>query len=222
MGHLLVRRNDTTTQEEQSLSNRLGELEVDEAAHDIVGNWKRFQCFIWFRDDIDDADNWAIIYLSHRDSGLLDQSNASVIRRSLESYTDGDDPDVVMESHSHFLVGHIDGFSVRVFRNGEITDAFREYHRLAESMANYPILDDEDYSNRESEATADNIADAARRLKDDYELPEDWQWEVYSWLSENDPGAIENRDDQGGYPHEISLRVAFTSLGYEQEEPACG
>jgi hypothetical protein len=100
VGHLLVRRNDTTTKEEQSLSNRLGELEVDEAAHDIVGNWKRFQCFIWFRDDIDDADNWAIIYLSHRDSGLLDQSNASVIRRSLESYTDGDDPDVVMESHS--------------------------------------------------------------------------------------------------------------------------
>lgn len=203
------------------MSNRIGELDLEEAAQSIVGNWKRFQCFVWYRDDIPDADNWAIIYTHHRDSGLLDLSNAAVIEACLERFTDGTDPDVVMESHSSWLVGHIDGFSIRVLRDGQITEAFRKYHELAEAMANYPILDEEGYSNDEYEATVANIADAAWRLKDGFELPEGWEYEVYGWLSDNDTGEIENRDDQGGYPSEASLQTAFEALGYPQVETAC-
>lgn len=81
----------------------------------------------------------------------------------------GDDPDVVEESHSHWAVGHIDGFSMRVFRDGEITEAYRTFHGLMESLAAYPILDEEDFSNREFEATVENIVDAAWRLRDDYD-----------------------------------------------------
>ena len=61
--------------------------------------------------DLDDPDNWAIIYTHNRDSGLLDQSNADAIAEAMEPFTDGDDPDVVMESHDHWAVGHVDGFS---------------------------------------------------------------------------------------------------------------
>lgn len=203
------------------MANRLGEIDLEEAAQSIVGNWKRFQCFIWFRDDIADADNWAILYTHNRDSGLLDLSNAGVIANALEPFTEGDNPDVVMESHNHWAVGHVDGFSIRVFRDGQITDAFRKYHELAEAMANYPILDEEGYSHDEYEATVSNIADAAWRLKDDFELPDDWQYEVYGWLSDNDPGEIENPDDQGGYPSEESLQAAFIALGFPQVETAC-
>lgn len=203
------------------MGTRLGDLDLEDAAQEAAGNWKRFDCFVWYRDDIDDADNWAIIYSHHRDSGLLDLSNAGVIAKALEPFTDGDDPDVVMESHNHWAVGHVDGFSIRVFRDGKITDAFRQYHELAESESQYPILDESDYSNREYEATVANIADAAWRLKDDFELPEDWQYEVYGWLSDNDPGEVENRDDQGGYPSERSLRNAFNALGFPQVETAC-
>ena len=49
-------------------------------------------------------------------------------------------------------------------------------------------------------------------------LPEGWDSEVYSWLSDNDPNQLENRDDQGGWPDEESLRVAFTALGYKEQE----
>ena len=203
------------------MSNRLGELDLEEAAQSIVGNCKGFQCFIWYRDDIADADNWAIIYTHNRDSGLLDLSNAGVIAKALEPFTEGDDPDVVMESHNHWAVGHVDGFSIRVLRDGQITDAFRKYHVLAEAMANYPILDESDYGNREYESTVENIADAAWRLKDEFELPEGWEYEAYGWLSDNDPGEIENRDDQGGYPSEASLRAALSALGYPQVETAC-
>src|SRR5689334_23568010 len=104
------------------MTTSLGEMTLDDAAREAAGNWRSFDCFCWHRrNELKDADNWAIFYTHHRDSGLLDQSNASVIEKTLEPFTEGDDPDVVFETHSHWAVGHIDGFSLRVFRDGEIT-----------------------------------------------------------------------------------------------------
>ena len=37
-------------------------------------------------------------------------------------------------------------FRIRVYRNGEITEAFKTYHDLMEQLDGYPILDEEDYS----------------------------------------------------------------------------
>lgn len=196
------------------MTTTLGVLDLKEAATKAAGNWRRFDCFVWYRDDIDDKSNWSIFYTHHRDSGLLDQSNAAIIAKALVPFTEGDDPDVVFESHHHWAVGHIDGFSVRVFKRGRITKAFQTYHELAERMDDYPILDETDYSNREYESTLENIANSAWRLKDEFHLPEDWVGDVYSWFSENNDRAIENRDDQGGYPEEEVLRVAFKALGY--------
>jgi hypothetical protein len=196
---------------------QLGELTLEEAATNAAGNWQDFTCFVWWRaKEMNDAQDWAIIYTHNRDSGLLDQSNAQVIEKALESFTEGDDPDVVMESHSHWAVGHVDGFSIRVFRTGQITEAFRTYHNLAEAMDQYPILDETDYSNREYEATLENIPLAAWRLKNQYELPEGWEGEVYSWLSDHRCSALESTDDQGGWPDEDDLEAAFVALGYHQ------
>src|SRR5437762_3076277 len=100
----------------------LGEMTLEDAAREAAGNWQRFECFCWFREcEINDPDNRAIIYTNNRDSTLLDQSNADQITQAMEPFTDGDDPDVVMESHDHWAVGHVDGFSIRVYRDGQIT-----------------------------------------------------------------------------------------------------
>lgn len=198
---------------------QIGELTIEEAARDAAGNWQDFNCFVWWRErEMEDAQDWAIIYTHNRDSGLLDQSNAQVIESALESFTEGDDPDVVMECHSHWAVGHVDGFSVRVFRKGQITEAFQAYHALAERMSDYPILDETDYSNREFEATLENIPLAAWRLKDRFNLPEGWEGETYSWLSDHHCSALENVDDQGGWPSEDDLEDAFDALGYQRIE----
>ena len=107
------------------MGTALGDLDLDEAALEAAGNWKRFNCFVWFRDsELEDADQWAVIYTHNRDSGLLDRSNAAVIAKTMLPFSESDEPDVVFESHSHWAVGHVDGFSVRVFKNGQITDAF--------------------------------------------------------------------------------------------------
>lgn len=196
---------------------KLGEMTLEEAAKAAVGNWKQFECFVWHRErDLDDADNWTIVYTHHRDSGLLDLSNAAAIGRAMEPFIEGDDPDAVVESHFHWAVGWIDGYSIRVAKRGRITEAFRVYHDLATRLSDYPVLNEEDYSHREYEATIGNLSDAAWKLKQEYDLPDDWQGDVYDWLSEHDCSAIENKDDQGGWPSEPQLTAAFAALGYKQ------
>lgn len=196
---------------------RLGELDLKDAAKLAAGNWQRFNCFVWYRDpEPKKPEDWSVIYTHNRDSGLLDQSNAAVIRKAMLPFTEGDDPDVVFESHSHWAVGHVDGFSLRVFKRSRITKAFRTYHELAVKMDEYPILDESDYSERETNATYENIGEAAWRLKGEFTLPDDWQSDVYSWFSDHRDHAIENTDDQGGWPDDDDLQAAFAALGYQQ------
>jgi hypothetical protein len=198
---------------------KIGEMTLEDAAKAASGNWQKFDCFAWHRqNEIKDPDNWGIFYTKHRDSGLLDQSNAVFIEAALEPFTEGNDPNVVMENHDHWAVGKIYGFSIRVRRRGKITRAFRKYHELAQRLADYPILDESDYFSREYEATLENIPNAAWKLKNEYELPEHWSKAVYDWFAENDCDAIENSDDQGGYPTEEQLRAAFDALGYKELE----
>jgi hypothetical protein len=204
--------------------SRVGELSLDDAAREATGNWEAWTCFVWFREpEIEDPENWSIAYTQHRDSGLLDRSNADVMARALKPFSTGDDPDVVFESHSHWAVGHVAGFSIRVYRDFVITDAFGTYHGLLARRAEDPILDEADYSQREHAATLANLADASWRLKRQYELPDGWESEVDSWLSDHRPGGVENRDDRGGYPCEADLQEAFNTLGYKRlEDPQQG
>jgi len=196
---------------------RLGEMDLEDAAKAAAGNWRKFTCFCWNRArDLDDADQWAILYTNNRDSGLLDESNAAAIDKALGPFTQAEDSDVMAEHHHHWACGWIDGYSIRVFRDEQITDAFKAYHALAERLADYPVLDEEDYSRRELEQTLANLPDAAWKVKHDFELPDEWENDVYHWLSDNMPGAVESRDDQGGWPTESELRAAFQALGYEQ------
>ena len=173
--------------------------ELIERAHQASGNWQRFESFGWSRAaELDKPRDWTIVYTHHRDSRLLDQSNAAVIQHALQRYLDEDNPDVLEEHHRHWAVGWIDGFAIRVFRNGKVTRAFRAYLELAQQLDEYPVLDEEDYSRREYEATLENFESASAGMQHQYELPEGWKEEVFSWLWEHDQQAVENRDDCGG------------------------
>ena len=118
----------------------IGEMTLEDAAREAAGNWRSWTCFVWDRErEIDDPENWSIVYTHNGTRGLLDQSNADVIANALEALQRrATNPDVVFESHSHWAVGHVDGFSIRVYRDGEITDAFRTYHDLMERLAELP------------------------------------------------------------------------------------
>ena len=194
---------------------KLGEMELEPAAQAAAGNWRKFDSFAWHRQP-DDAEAWAIIYTHHRDSGILDQSNAAAIEAALTPFTEIGD--VVFESHFHWAVGHIDGFSVRVYRRGRITKAFKAYHALAERHGTVPDPQRKRLLRPGIRSHAGNLPDAAWKLKREYELPEGWQEAVFDWFANNDCTAIESSDDQGGYPNEEQLRKAFDALGYQQLE----
>jgi len=198
----------------------LGTMTLEDAAQAAAGNWKGFDSFVWWRErEMDDSDRWAIVYTSNRDSGLIDQSNSAVIAKALEPFTEDDQPTVVAESHSHWLVGFVKGYSIQVYDDGgNITEAFKTYFELQEQIEAYPLLDESDYSDREFAATLENIDLASWSLEKRFDLPEDWVGQVYDWLSENDPNQIENVSDQGGWPDEDSLEAAFTALNFKEQE----
>jgi len=188
---------------------------AEDLAGELAGNWQKFDSFGWSRrHELDDPDNWAIVYTHNRDSGLLTLSNATVIDRELAPYTGGEDPDAVKESHSHWACGWIDGYSIRVRRDGQITGAFLAYAELAVSLADYPILDESDYSERVYEDTLNNIGTVGYSLVRE-DAPDEWPGEVYELLPDSER---ESYDGDGGYPSEESVKTALGTLGYLDED----
>jgi len=186
------------------------EEHVADMAKEAVGNWQRFQAFAWHARP-DDAEGWTIVYTSNRDSGLLDKANEKVIAQAMEPFL-GDD--ATSESHNHWAVGYVDGYSIRVYNDkGEVTEAFRTWAELVLSMEDYPVLDEELYSEMEHDATLENIEWAAGRFVSD-DAPEGWACELCHWFWENDQGAVENCDDQGGYPSDEQCKEGLAALGW--------
>lgn len=196
--------------------NLSNDLQV--AAKELAGNHRKFQSFGWYNSPEDDH-NWGIVYTSTRDSGLLDKSNEEVINRIMGQFEN----DVVFESHGHWACGHVDGFSIRVFdSSGNLTPAFIELHSIAMALADYPVLDESDYSEREYETTLANIEQivgyVVRKIDQEPELPEDYPSKIFSWLWDNNQSSLENSDDQGGYPSEESINDCLIALGWVKGE----
>jgi hypothetical protein len=193
---------------------RIDWTDVEDAARQLAGNWRRIDSFAWLRGcDLADADRWMIWYTSHRDAGLLARSNERAIEERLRPFAEGDDPDVVFERHSHWAAGHLDGFSVRVYgADGAVTPAFEEFCRIKEELAGYPLLDERDYAWRVYEATLANYRNELGRLADG--LSDRWEAQVYSWFNDHGEDRFtDNRDDEGGWaPREAILR-ALRGLG---------
>lgn len=188
---------------------------IEAFAKALAGNWRTFDSFAWFGRP-EDADDWAIIYTHHRDSGLLDQSNARVLAKQLESYLD--ENALVAESHNHWAVGYIDGYSVKVFdSDGNPMPVIKVLFDVAKRLADYPVLDEDDYSALESDATYDNVQHALGYLLQKLDLNLDVPSladEVISWIGNETSCGLESCDDQGGYPDDDELTDALVNLGY--------
>ena len=182
---------------------------LEEFAEQIAGNWRSFESFGWHRlSELDDPDNWGILYTHHRDSPLLDLSNAQVTEDQLERFEE----DVVFERHAHWACGWIDGFSIRVYQHDQITAAFAEYFKLHCRQEEYPILDEHDYAEREYLATLENIRMVVSDLAQERDLPEQYEQAIYRWLSEEHPECLESLDDQGASLPDRLVRGALAHL----------
>jgi hypothetical protein len=188
--------------------------DVKSAAVALAGNWREFDCFAWSRGyDLEDGDQWMVWYTSSRDAGLLEQSNETAINERLRPISEGDDADLVFERHSHWAVGFLDGFSIRVFKaDGTITPAFEDFCKIKQDLEIHSVLNEADYSQREYQATLENYRGEMWSLRN--ELPEGWEAEVYSWFCDNGMDQFtENLDDRGGWAPRQKIIEALQAIG---------
>jgi len=199
------------------------DMTVEMAAVEARGNWRKFDSFSWWGgDDEWVRDDVGIVYTSNRDSGLLDLSNASVIAAALDPYVG---IWCQAESHNHWACGHIDGYAILVVTYVPewdlevITPAFAVWFDLQQQMDSYPVLDSEDYASRELDALWENLKQELTHVLRNHEelknveLADSLISDVIAWLDMNNPGALENCDDQGGYASEEQLVGALTGMG---------
>lgn len=183
--------------------------------------------FGWFGDD-ETFTTWALgPVIQHRDSGLIDRSNAAVMQRWLaEAAKRGEiEPDSWrVVSASHWAVGWVEHLSYRVIdEEGSPTRVARWVRAFNEELDRYPIADEDDHGERCMEAEVENVDDAARWCKATKglidSLPVGWQGEVASLLS--DRGQMHDDCDRGAYPEsDEALVAAFRELGYLPAEDA--
>lgn len=156
---------------------------------------------------------WAITFSKTRDSGITEQSNYDAIKGDLEERFPKDVSD---EHFRHFAVGWIDHLLVRMLdKNGKVTKAGIAVLEWKDRLKDYPIADDEDYSEREYRATIDNI-------KFEGSLDQETAKVVYDWFRDADQRALENIDDKGGYPSKEKIETALKALGLLEEDEERG
>ena len=94
--------------------------------------------------------DWLVLPVTrNRDSGLLPQSNWACVDSSLENLEEWE-----IVRFSHWACGW---FEIIIVKPN--SKAHQLASEIAERLENYPVLDEDDYSNRELEATYSNIDD---------------------------------------------------------------
>ena len=158
---------------------------------------------------------WLVVPVGrNRDSTILDLSNWQAVEKTLADKAKPEEETDCWEIHrfGHWACGWFEIFIIK-----PDSPAYRAAEDIARALENYPVLNEEDYGEREYTATMENIADALRSFDIENE-PEDLAGTLYSWFSDNDQGAVENRDDPGGYPSNQEIENALDALGLTWEE----
>ena len=194
---------------------------VIQRARNLRNNHGKFESFGWHgrpRTNENVDEDFAIVYYKTRDALLLEQSNAKVIEAEMKPFEDFEDDDTRwncrQESHNHWAVGYVDGYTIRcIDSDGNATEAIAKWFYLQDCLADYPVLDDDGYSELEMEATEENLKQACER-KTCEDKPSTWLGDVWHWFNENESNELENRDDSGGYPSDESVIRCLLYLGY--------
>lgn len=159
-----------------------------------------------------DPEHWCIgPVIEHRDSGLMDRANAKALIEALEKREDLQE---MWEPHDfrHWAVGWVKHMSFRVLGDdGEPTPMFHFMKEWEAKLDDYPLADEEAYCVMEFEAAIENIESIASRWVK--KGAEDWAGEVYRWLSENEPGELDNRDGNGAWPADSAIIRALRANG---------
>lgn len=200
-----------TTNMDERIKKVITQEQIDEALNGP-------ESFIYF-GELPIGKTWSIgPVIQHRDSTLIDRSNARALKDTLEFEHSEWSEDWAIESMSHWAVGWVEHLCFRaVNEDGTPTEIFEFVLDWLEDLRGYPLADEDLYSEMEMAETIENIEwIGGGYLIEDY--PEDWALTVYDWFWDNNQQAIENRDDQGGWPSDREMKEALRELNLLAEE----
>lgn len=213
----------------KGLGNYMEEIkDLAMRAEEAAGNWRDFGSFAWHGEPDEGADNYTHICIGTRDSNLMEESNRDAIQKRLSKYTKEDDGfgncAVDFTQHNCWAHGYRDMIEMTVYmvvdgvQTEEVTPWFKEMCKIEDELSEYAVLDDDDYSQRQAEATYEYVQDEGWKfVKDGEDRNGDWVGNVIEWLHENEPREMECRDDYAT-PSEDSICRALDDLGLSVED----
>ena len=139
-----------------------------------LGLWEKPSDFSTSEHDLGDH---YVIYSQNRDSNLLTKSNWDYIVKSLDSHEcdyQGDE----FYRISHFRDSFV-GWSEYIFIHKDHTDLLIIADEIMGRYADYPVLDDEDYSQREFEQFESNVKETVESFCKNGERNVDWSNKEY-------------------------------------------
>lgn len=176
--------------------------------------------FGWFGDRDETFVSWSLgPTIRHRDSGILDESNARCLLRGLASAAERGEIEPEsweVVSCSHWAVGWIEHLRYRVLDDaGACTRTARWVRDWFDGLDAYPVADEGDLSELQSEAEERAAEDAARYCRETRDLidglPEGWLSDLVCHLA--DAGAF--RDEyEHPYVDDDDVVAAFRALGW--------
>lgn len=194
--------------------------EIDLFASEFCANWLKFECFAWDYYNEDDSLLWGIWYYSNRDSSLLEQANGDYIENHwYKEHEFNKSDNIRLERHNHWAVGYVDGLSIKVYKDDtkvEYTDEFELfYNEIIHPLQDYPVLNDEIYSQLEYDTLTENIRqclqfDCKFDLIDN--LPDEYLENIQNMLWDKYNEDCENLDNHWLMPEH--LQDICTQLGY--------
>jgi len=200
----------------QTLGPALTEKEIAQAL-------ARPRDFGWFGDRDETFVSWALgPVIQHRDSGVLDKSNARCLLRGLASAAERGEIEPAsweVVSANHWAVGWVEHLRYRVTdETGACTRTARWVRDWFAALDDYPVADEGDLGELTVEAEERAAEDAARYCQETRDLidtlPEGWLGDLVCHLA--DAGAF--RDEyEHPYVSEDDIVKAFRSLGWLPE-----
>jgi len=170
-----------------------------------------------YSGDLPIGETWSIgPVIRTRDSQLRELSNANALEKALAKVQEFDDEYAIV-SANHWAVGWVDHLAFRVIGDdGQPTEIFKWLLSWFDALSDYPVADDDDYSEREYEAVMENIRDAGHRIKEGGPVEEmGWEESVREWLEEHGSHqarrSLEDPENYGMDPADVEK--ALRALG---------
>jgi hypothetical protein len=162
-----------------------------------------------YHGDLDLFNTWGSCFtLEHRDSNTLDQSNSATIKQLIKD--NGLEDDFEVCNFNHWAVGWAEQLAIRLATEDGINhEALTFWQSILDSLENYPVLDEDDYYNREYEDFIDTLGSCYKwdLENEGYILPDDWVSQVAHELDYSSSEEIKMDD----------LIEAAESLGFSKE-----